>query len=107
MDVSRDSVGVGIPSHRDNRLVRKTAACLALGLIAAGATARDAHGQARDSTPVELEPIVVMVAGAPSLMRALPYAVSVGGDSSVTRAQPRLALGEIMTALPGIDVQNR
>ncbi len=77
---------------------------LALGLIAA---ATDAYGQVRDSTPVELEPIVVTIAGTPSLILALPYAVSVGGDSSVTRAQPRLALGEIMTALPGVEVQNR
>jgi len=89
-------------------VVGKTAwlAGLALALIAA-ATARDAHGQVRDSTPVELEPIIVTIAGAPSLILALPYAVSVGGDSSVTRAQPRLALGEIMAALPGIEVQNR
>lgn len=82
-------------------------ASLVLGVVAAGAPARSAHGQIRDSTPVELDPIVVTVAGASSLMLALPYAVSVGGDSSATRAQPRLALGEIMTALPGIDVQNR
>ena len=90
-------------------MVGKTvySAGLTMGLIAAGALARNAHGQVRDSIPVELEPIVVTIAGAPSLILALPYAVSVGGDSSVTRAQPRLALGEIMTALPGIEVQNR
>jgi iron complex outermembrane receptor protein len=90
-------------------MVKKTAylAGLALGLIAVGAPAREALGQARDTTPVELEPIVVTVAGAPSFILGLPYAVSIGGDSSVTRAQPRLALGEIMTALPGIEVQNR
>jgi len=64
---------------------------LALGLIAAGAPAGNAHGQVGDSTPIELEPIVVTVAGAAAPVRALPYAVSVGGDSLATRREPTFA----------------
>lgn len=49
--------------------------------------------------PVELEPIVVTVAGAAVPVRALPYAVSVGGDSLVTRAQRSIEAGAVEARL--------
>jgi len=57
--------------------------------------------------PVDLAPVVVTVLRVPFPLYAIPYAVAVGGDSAVTRFQPRLALGETLTALPGIEVQDR
>jgi len=67
-------------------------------------------GQAtpRDTIPpVQLAPVVISVLRGERPADRVPYAVSVSGDSIVQRGAPRLALGEALAAVPGIDVQDR
>ncbi len=57
--------------------------------------------------PIELEAVSVSVLRLSFPLFTVPHAVSVGGDSVLTRGQPRLALGETLNTLPGLEVQDR
>jgi iron complex outermembrane receptor protein len=57
--------------------------------------------------PVGLDTITVSVMRVPLPLYRIPYAVSVVSDSMANLFQPRLALGETLTGVPGVQVQNR
>lgn len=57
--------------------------------------------------PVRLEPVSVSVLRTSFPLFSIPNAISIGGDSVLTRGQPRLGLGETLNTLPGLEVQDR
>ncbi|MFQ5705239.1 MAG: TonB-dependent receptor family protein [Gemmatimonadales bacterium] len=65
------------------------------------------HAERDTLPPVTLEPVSVSVLRVPSALHLVPYDVSVGSDSLVSRARPRLSLGEALIGVPGVNVQNR
>lgn len=99
----------GGPSHRD--FLARLGLCVVVGLTASSAaadTAPDADKvEARDRpAPGIAEAIVVVGTRTSKHLDAVPAAVSVIEKAAIQRAQRQLTLGESLSAIPGVFVQN-
>lgn len=80
---------------------------LALALALTNIPARLAAQEPDSSAVIPLDEIEVTVLRTPILLGEVPFAVSVLGESALTRGKAGLSIEEALQGLPGVQVQNR
>ena len=79
----------------------------ALALALTNAPTRIAAQEPDSSAVIPLDEIEVTVLRTPILLGEVPFAVSVLGESALTRGKAGLSIEEALQGLPGVQVQNR
>lgn len=79
----------------------------ALALALANVPERLAAQEPDSSAVIPLDEIEVTVLRTPILLGEVPFAVSVLGESALTRGKAGLSIEEALQGLPGVQVQNR
>src|SRR4051812_24883577 len=93
--------------RRMRRQVFTTLALIAAATWFAAPVQGQQRGSAGDSLPHPLDTLQVRVLRAPLPALRAPFAVSLGGSAAERTGKPGLALDEVLSALPGVQVENR